>query len=65
MAPPAQPSRAKNLTGALMDYVRDHAKKGGVVLDRYDADYIIGIQMEWLEKNDAALTKTGVRRFRR
>lgn len=60
-----KPSRARNLTRALFDKVKYECDKQGIVLDTYDADFIMAVMLEWLEANDAALTKTGVKRFRR
>lgn len=63
--PRAIPSRAHNLTRALFDKVKYECQKQGIPLDTYDGDFIMAVMLEWLEANDAALTKSGVKRFRR
>ena len=40
-------------------------KKQGLTPDKYDSDFILGVIIHWLGQNGAALTGSGVRRFRR
>lgn len=65
VTPCARPSHARNLTLALVDRVKNECRRLGVGLDTYDPDFIVGVAMDWLSSNDAALTGRGVRRFRR
>jgi hypothetical protein len=51
-------------TRRLTDHLRYQLRKQGWT-DRYDADFITSVLMEWLAKNDSALTGGGVKRFRR
>lgn len=39
-------------------------RKQGTYLDEFDADFLLAIVMEWLEANNAAVTPSGVRRFK-
>lgn len=49
----------------LTNRMHERARAVGMVPDRYDPDFFLGVIIEWLAENDAALTGTGVRRFRR
>lgn len=49
----------------LTSHVKTAMSKAGLDPARYDADYLVGAVMEWLAKEDAALTGRGVRKFRR
>lgn len=63
-APTVQISRARNLTGAFVDKIARECRRQEIPLATFDADFILGVMMEWLSVNHAALTARGVRRFR-
>lgn len=45
----------------LIDYVKHKCDSGGeIYLDTYDADFLIGTIMMWLEAHNAVLTYKGV-----
>ncbi len=56
--------RPRTLDQELTEALRVAMQRVGFP-DLYDPDYVLGSVMEWLRANDAALTSTGVRRFRR
>lgn len=62
--PVTRPSRARNLTGAFVDKIASECRRQEIPLDTYDADFVLGVMMQWLDANNAALTGRGVRRFR-
>jgi hypothetical protein len=45
---------------ALCEYIRMKCRDANVHLDTYDPDFILGVILEWLEKNNAKLTPTGL-----
>jgi hypothetical protein len=55
---------ARNDDQDLTNHLRAQLKKQGIFMDKYDPDFIMGVLMEWLRTNDAALTSAGVRRFK-
>lgn len=55
----------KQLQIMLVHWLRVKARESGIHLDVYDPDALVQIMQDFLQKNDAALTGTGVRRFRR
>lgn len=59
------PSQQARLQQELKMEMERHAKLAGLFLDKYDADFYLGVIMGWLREKDAALTSSGVRRFRR
>ena len=54
-----------DLNGLLRFKLERALKAQGRGLDTYDPDFIIGFVREFLGENDAVLTGTGVKRFRR
>lgn len=55
----------KALDQKLITHIKHRAKTAGVHLDTYDADWFVGVAMQFLDQEDAALTSKGVRRFKR
>lgn len=49
----------------LTDFVNAEAKRTGLGLDTYDADWFIATIQTWLGQRGAVLTETGVRKLRR
>lgn len=45
----------------LQNYIHMRAKAAGVILDKYDPDYILGVVMIWLGVKNQILTPTGLK----
>lgn len=56
---------AAQLNAELVTRLRAECKQHRIPLDRFDADFIVGLMMEWLRQKDAALTGDGIKLIRR
>jgi hypothetical protein len=57
--------RPPDLNVALRARLRDELKAQGYHVDTYDPDFVVGVVIGFLSDNDAVLTATGVRRYKR
>jgi hypothetical protein len=59
------PPRPPDLNVALRTRLAKELKDQGYFLETFDPDFVVGVFIGFLSDNDAVLTPTGVRRFKR
>jgi hypothetical protein len=59
------PARPPDLNVALRVRLMKELKDQGYFLETFDPDFVVGVFIGFLSDNDAVLTSTGVRRYKR
>ncbi len=59
------PPRPTDLNKDLRERLAKELKAQGYFLETFDPDFVIGVVVGFLSDNDAVLTATGVRRYKR